>query len=68
MINKDITILIVEDDEQIRNFLCYALKQQGFLTETAGTGEKALAALAGKKNKPPVTRSGHAGYGWYGNY
>lgn len=49
MINKDITILIVEDDEQIRNFLCYALKQQGFLTETAGTGEKALAALAGKK-------------------
>lgn len=51
MTNKDITILVVEDDEQIRSFLCYALKQQGFLTETAGTGEKALALLAeGKIN------------------
>lgn len=38
-------ILIVEDDQQIRNFICYALKQEGFPHETAGTAQGALSAL-----------------------
>ena len=46
MENKDITILVVEDDTQIRNFICYALKQEKFTTQIAETGQKALVTLA----------------------
>ena len=49
MENKDVNILVVEDDTQIRNFICYALKQEGFTFQTAETGQKALVALAGNK-------------------
>ena len=49
MENKDITILVVEDDTQIRNFICYALKQEGFASQTAETGQKALMALTGSQ-------------------
>lgn len=38
-------ILVVEDDTQIRNFICYALKQDGFQVETAGTAQNALSTL-----------------------
>lgn len=36
-------ILIIEDDEQIRNFMCYALKNEGFQILQSETGEQALA-------------------------
>lgn len=38
-------ILIVEDDPQIRNFISYALKREGFECITANSGESALNAL-----------------------
>jgi two-component system KDP operon response regulator KdpE len=45
MLNKSETILVVEDDGQIRNFICYALKQEGFPYTTAGNAQNALSQL-----------------------
>ena len=49
MIKRNETILIVEDDAQIRSFIAYALKQEGFSYETAGTAQQALSALVSSK-------------------
>ncbi|MGN0628442.1 MAG: response regulator [Oscillospiraceae bacterium] len=38
-------ILVVEDDSQIRNFISYALKQEGFPHLTAGNAQSALSIL-----------------------
>ena len=38
-------LLVVEDDAQIRNFICYALKQDGFGVLTATTAQVALSTL-----------------------
>lgn len=38
-------ILVVEDDAQIRNFICYILKQEGFLYSTASTAQNALSQI-----------------------
>lgn len=48
MENKDISILVVEDDTRIRNFICYALKQEQFQYETANTAQGALSTLVSK--------------------
>lgn len=45
MTSKNETILVVEDDTQIRNFICYALKQEGFPYTTASTAQNALSIL-----------------------
>ncbi|NNJ29306.1 response regulator [Lacrimispora defluvii] len=45
MQNRNELILIVEDDSQIRNFICYSLKQEGFSYITAGTAQGALTTL-----------------------
>ena len=45
MQNRNELILIVEDDSQIRNFICYSLKQEGFSYITSGTAQGALSAL-----------------------
>lgn len=45
MQNKDTTILVVEDDTQIRSFICYALKQEQFRYETANTAQAGLSIL-----------------------
>lgn len=37
------TILIIEDDKQIRNFICYTLKNEGFQVIESETGEQGLA-------------------------
>lgn len=43
-------ILIVEDDPQIRNFICYALKQKGYTSlVTAGTAQQALSLLVSEQ-------------------
>ena len=39
------TILIVEDDVRIRNFISYSLKQEGFRCLTAGTAQNAMSQL-----------------------
>ena len=39
------TILVVEDDVQIRNFICYALKAEGFTCLTAGNAAAAMKLL-----------------------
>ena len=41
---KSERILIVEDDPQIRNFISYALKHEGFFVLTAATAQGALSA------------------------
>ncbi len=38
-------VLVVEDDVQIRNFICYSLRAEGFRCVTADTGEGALSLL-----------------------
>ena len=38
-------LLVVEDDAQIRNFICFALKREGFDILTAATAQVALTAL-----------------------
>ena len=43
MNQKEITILIVEDDAQIRNFIAYILKQEGFSYRMASTAQEALS-------------------------
>lgn len=45
MTMHDETILIVEDDAQIRNFIAYILKQEGFPYLTAGTAQSAMSTL-----------------------
>ena len=45
MQNRNEQILVVEDDSQIRNFICYSLKQEGFSYITAGTAQGALSTL-----------------------
>ena len=47
MTRHDETILIVEDNVQIRNFIAYILKQEGFSYLTAGTAQGALTELVG---------------------
>lgn len=42
---NDTHILIVEDNVQIRNFITYTLKNEGFLTEISGTAQGAMSAL-----------------------
>lgn len=39
------TILIVEDNTQIRNFITYTLKSEGFSTEASGTAQGAMSIL-----------------------
>lgn len=45
MQNKDILMLVVEDDTQIRNFICYALEQEQFQYKVAKTAQEALSTL-----------------------
>ena len=45
MTNGNETILIVEDDAQIRNFIFYSLKQAGFTCITVSTAQAALSQL-----------------------
>lgn len=45
MQTKSETILVVEDDAQIRNFICYALKQEGFPYTMASNAQSALSLL-----------------------
>ena len=45
MITRSETILIVEDDTQIRNFISYVLQQEGFPHLSAGTAKNALSYL-----------------------
>ncbi|HPR63758.1 MAG TPA: response regulator transcription factor [Thermoanaerobaculia bacterium] len=43
---KDISILVVEDEDDIRELLAYNLHREGFQVETASTGEEALKRVA----------------------
>ena len=39
-------ILVVEDDAQIRNFICFTLEAEGYICHTAETAEEAMRLLA----------------------
>ena len=45
MSNLGENILVVEDDAQIRNFICYSLQSEGYKFLTAQTGQGALTSL-----------------------
>ena len=42
-------ILVVEDDAQIQNFICYALKNEGFAYSTANNAQNALSKLVSER-------------------
>ena len=39
-------ILVVEDDTQIRNFICFTLEAEAYVCHTAATAEEAMRLLA----------------------
>jgi len=45
MNKRNEVFLVVEDDAQILNFICYALKSEGFSCVTAGNAQNALSML-----------------------
>lgn len=47
--NHDTNILVVEDDKQIQNFICYSLDTAGFNHIAASTGRDALSILVSKR-------------------
>jgi Response regulators consisting of a CheY-like receiver domain and a winged-helix DNA-binding domain len=49
MSNLDECILVVEDDAQIRNFICYSLQSDGFKCITAKNAQGALNALVSEQ-------------------
>ncbi|MBR6088379.1 MAG: response regulator transcription factor [Anaerolineaceae bacterium] len=49
MTSRNETILIVEDDSQIHNFIAYILKQEGFSCYIAKTAQVAMAILVSQK-------------------
>lgn len=49
MTNRDETILIVEDDSQILNFIAYTLMQEGFPYFMAKTAQGAMSTLVSQK-------------------
>lgn len=49
MTERTETVLIIEDDTQIRNFISYTLKQEGFGCQTAGTAQNGMAILVSQK-------------------
>ena len=42
---NNVCILVVEDDKQIRNFICYSLNAEGFRHIASSTGQGALSIL-----------------------
>ena len=46
MTNLHEVILVVEDDAQIRNFICFALQGDGYACRTAFTAAEAMRMLA----------------------
>ena len=46
MTNLHEVILVVEDDAQIRNFICFALQGDGYACRTADTAAEAMRMLA----------------------
>ena len=49
MSNLGERILVVEDDSQIRNFICYSLQTEGYKFSTAETAKEALSALVSEQ-------------------
>lgn len=49
MNNNNERVLVVEDDVQIRNFICYSLKQEGFNHIVANTAQGALELLVSEQ-------------------
>lgn len=49
MSEQNITVLIVEDDTQIRNFIAYTLRQEGFSCFAEGTAQSAMSVLVTQK-------------------
>lgn len=49
MSQRNETILLIEDDTQIRNFISYALQQEGFTVQDAKTAQQGLTILVSQK-------------------
>ena len=66
-IMKDKSVLIVDDEKNIRLTLSQALEVLKVDTDTAGNGEEALAKLKEKGVWPYSFRPQDAGNGWHGS-
>jgi DNA-binding NtrC family response regulator len=55
MNNSDITILLVDDDEMILEFLVTYFEDVGFITHYANCGEEALHSIAAKNPAVCIT-------------
>lgn len=49
MTEQGIGVLIIEDDAQIRNFITYTLRQEGFMCYPEGTAQGAMSTLVSQK-------------------
>lgn len=49
MSEQNVTVLIVEDDTQIRNFIAYTLRQEGFSCFAEGSAQSAMSVLVTQK-------------------
>ena len=58
------TILLVEDDESVRDFVGFVLRQQGYACSTPRMGRSALAIARGacRRDRPPDQRRGDAAH------
>ncbi len=50
------TILVIDDDPDIRNLVVWKLTQAGFVTLAEGDGEAGLAAACGRPREGPAVR------------
>ena len=66
MITRSETILIVEDDAQIRNFISYVLQQEGFPHLSAGTAEKCTIVACDESGGSGSFGFGTSGLRWDG--
>lgn len=49
MNDQNVTILIVEDDPQIRNFIAFSVRQENFSCITAATAQNAMSAIVSQR-------------------
>jgi DNA-binding NtrC family response regulator len=50
---KSCTVLVIDDDDDVRRTICDTLLEQGFTVAEAENGEKGLAMISADRNKTP---------------
>ena len=66
-VEKEVNVLIVEDDKYISNFICMSLKQEGYHYLKADTGREAIGLSYANNPGCCDPGSGPSGYGRNGS-